>query len=226
LIEVSDLVKVYRNNRENVRAVDGITFSVFQRDFVLVVGRSGSGKTTLLSMIGGLIHPTNGVVRLNNKNLWSLSDIELSQVRGKDIGFVFQFSGLLPALTALENVMLPSLFVKKRENVKRNAYELLRAVGLGSKTRSHPSALSGGEQKRVAVARALINDPFIILADEPTGDLDIETEAEIMELFRRINQQGKTILMVSHNPELSNYASGVIKMEKGKIGGLETIGSQ
>lgn len=226
MIEVSDLVKVYRNNRENVRAVDGVTFSVSPGEFILAVGRSGSGKTTLLSMIGGLTHPTSGVVKLNGKNLWSLSDLALSHIRGKDIGFVFQFSGLLPTLTALENVMLPSLFVTKRENVKKTAYQLLKAVGLDSKTHSHPSELSGGEQKRVAVVRALINDPLLILADEPTGDLDIETEAEIMELFRRINQQGKTILMVSHNPELSSYASRVIKMEKGKIGVLKTAGSQ
>ena len=226
MIEVSDLVKVYESNLENVRAVDGITFSVSPRDFILIVGRSGSGKTTLLSMLGGLTKPTSGVVKLNNKNLWSLSDTELSQVRGKDIGFVFQFSGLLPTLTALENVMLPSLFVKKKENVKKNAYELLMAVGLDSKTQSYPSELSSGELKRVAVARALINNPFLILADEPTGDLDIETEAEIMELFRRINQQGKTILMVTHNPELSSYASRVIKMEKGKISGSKLSASQ
>jgi putative ABC transport system ATP-binding protein len=226
LIEVSDLIRIYGTEGEKVIAVDGVTLSVSPRELILVVGRSGSGKTTLLSMLGGLIHPTSGVVKLNERNLWSLSDIELSKVRGKDIGFVFQFSGLLPTLTTLENVMLPSLFVKKRENVKKTAYELLRAVGLGSKTHSHPSELSGGEQKRVAVARALINDPFLILADEPTGDLDIETETEIMELFKKINLQGKTVLIVSHNPELASYASRVIKMEKGKICAFETSGSQ
>ena len=239
MIEVSKLSKVYRKdiepvetvrsdgtsyirNTEYVRAVDGVTFSVSKGEFILVVGRSGSGKTTLLSMLGGLTIPTGGTIRLNGKDLGSMSDEALSRLRGEYMGFVFQFSGLLPTLNVLENVMLPSLFVKAKEDAGKRAHTLLLNVGLDSKIQSYPSELSGGELKRAAIARALVNDPMLILADEPTGDLDIDSEREIMELFKEINRQGKTILMVTHNPELSSYASRVIRMEKGKISALKT----
>ena len=239
MIEVSKLSKVYRKdiepveivrsdgstyirNTEYVRAVDGVTFSVTKGEFILIVGRSGSGKSTLLNMLGGLTIPTGGTIRLNGKDLGSMSDEALSRLRGEYMGFVFQFSGLLPTLNVLENVMLPSLFVKAKEDAEKRARSLLLNVGLDSKIKSYPSELSGGELKRAAVARALVNDPILILADEPTGDLDIDSEREIMELFKEINQQGKTILMVTHNPELSSYASRVIRMEKGKISALKT----
>jgi ABC-type lipoprotein export system ATPase subunit len=238
LIEVSNLSKVYKKNLEPVetarsdgssymrsieyiRAVDDVSFSVSKGEFILVVGRSGSGKTTLLSMLGGLTAPTGGTVQLNGKDLWSMSDEALSRFRGEFMGFVFQFSGLLPTINAFENVMLPSLFIKTKEDTAKRAYKLLLNVGLESKIQSYASELSGGELKRVAIARALVNDPMLILADEPTGDLDVQSEKEIMELFKEINQEGKTIVMVSHNPELSSYATRVIKMDKGKIGGLE-----
>jgi len=234
LIEASKLSKVYKKNiepvktvrsdgtsykrsTEYVRAVDGVTFTVAKGEFVLVVGRSGSGKTTLLSMLGALTIPTGGAVRLNGEDLGSMSDDVLSRLRGEYIGFVFQFSGLLPTLNVLENVMLPTLFVNAKEDAKKRANARLLDVGLGSKIQSYPSELSGGELKRAAIARALVNDPMLILADEPTGDLDIDSEREVMELFKEINRQGKTILMVTHNPELSSYASRVIRMEKGKI---------
>ena len=234
MIVVSGLSKVYRRDIEPVEtersdgssymrtfyyvgAVQNVTFSVSKGEFVLIVGRSGSGKSTLLSILGGLTAPTDGVVRLNDKDLWSMSDEALSRLRGEYIGFVFQFSGLLPTLNVLENVMLPSLFVKAKEDPVKRARKLLLDVGLDSKIQSFPSELSGGELKRAAIARALINDPLLILADEPTGDLDVDTEREIMELFKEINRQGKTILMVTHNPELSSYSSRVIRMEKGKI---------
>ena len=234
MIEVSGLSKVYRKDIEPVKtvradgssymrrieyvkAVDDVTFSVSKGEFILIVGRSGSGKTTLLSMLGGLTTPTAGAVRLNDRDLWSMSDGALSLLRGEYMGFVFQFSGLLPTLNVLENVMLPSLFVKAKEPVVKRARRLLLDVGLDSKIQSFPSELSGGELKRVAIARALVNDPLLILADEPTGDLDVDTEREIMELFKAINRQGKTILMVTHNPELSSYGSRVLRMEKGKI---------
>ncbi|MGO8806476.1 MAG: ABC transporter ATP-binding protein [Candidatus Bathyarchaeia archaeon] len=234
MIVVSELSKAYRKDIEPVetkssdgssymrtvdyfRAVQNATFSVSKGEFVLIVGRSGSGKSTLLSMLGGLTAPTEGVVRLNDKNLWSMSDEALSHLRAEYIGFVFQFSGLLPTLNVLENVMLPSLFVKAKEDPIKRARKLLLDVGLDSKIQSFPPELSGGELKRAAIARALINDPLLILADEPTGDLDVDTEKEIMALFKEINRQGKTILMVTHNPELSSYSSRVIRMEKGKI---------
>jgi ABC-type lipoprotein export system ATPase subunit len=238
LIEVSKLSKVYKKNLEPVEtvrsdgssyirnieyvnAVDGVTFSVSKGEFILVVGRSGSGKTTLLSMLGGLTAPTGGTVRVNGKDLWSMSDEALSRFRGEFMGFIFQFSGLLPTINVFENVMLPSLFIKTKEDTAKRAYRLLLNVGLESKVQSYPSELSGGELKRVAIARALVNNPMLILADEPTGDLDVQSEREIMELFKEINQEGKTIVMVSHNPELSSYATRVIKMDKGKIGSLE-----
>jgi putative ABC transport system ATP-binding protein len=238
MIEVSELSKVYKKNIEAVeterpdgssymrcveyvKAVENLTFSVSEGEFILVVGRSGSGKSTLLSMLGGLTVPTGGTVKLNDKDLCSMSDEALSRLRGEYIGFVFQFSGLLPTLNVLENVMLPSLFVKAKINVEERAHKLLLDVGLDSKIQSYPCELSGGELKRVAIARALINDPLLILADEPTGDLDIDTEKEIMELFKGINLQGKTILMVTHNPELSSYVSRVIRMENGKISTLK-----
>jgi len=211
----------YMRRFEYVRAVDEVTLSVSQGEFVLVVGRSGSGKTTLVCMLGGLTAPTGGTILLNGKNLWSMPDAALSRLRAESIGFVFQFSGLLPTLTVLENVMLPSLFVKSRNGAAKRAHAMLSAVGLNSKIHSYPSELSGGELKRAATARALINNPEIILADEPTGDLDVDSEREIIELFREINCIGKTIVMVTHNPELSVYASRVIKMEKGKISPLK-----
>jgi ABC-type lipoprotein export system ATPase subunit len=240
LIEVSELSKVYRKDiepvetvrpdgsfytrhAECVRAVDGVTFSVSKGEFILVVGRSGSGKTTLLNMLGGLAAPTGGVVLLNGENLWAMSDAALSRVRGEYMGFIFQFSGLMPTLNVLENVMLPSLFVKAKGAAER-AHRLLSDVGLDSKIQSYPSELSGGELKRAAIARALVNDPILILADEPTGDLDVESEREIMEFFKGINLQGKTILMVTHNPELATYASRVMRMEKGKISDLKSPG--
>jgi ABC-type lipoprotein export system ATPase subunit len=238
LIEVSELSKVYRKaivpiktvrsngssyvrRFEYVKAVLGATFSVSKGEFILVVGRSGSGKSTLLSMLGGLTVPTYGMVRLNDKYLWSMSDEALSRLRGEYMSFVFQFSGLLQTLNVLENVMLPSIFVKAKEDVAKRAHKLLLEVGLDSKIQSYPSELSGGELKRAAIARALINDPLLILADEPTGDLDADTELEIMELFKEVNRQEKTILMVTHNPELSGFASRVFRMEKGKISVLD-----
>ena len=234
MIVVSELSKIYRRGIEAVeiersdgssylrtvdfvRAVQNVSFSVLKGEFVLIVGRSGSGKSTLLSILGGLTVPTHGVVRLNDKDLRSMSDEALSRLRAEYIGFVFQFSGLLPTLNVLENVTLPSLFVRAKEDPVKRARKLLQDVGLDSKIQSFPSELSGGELKRAAIARALINDPLLILADEPTGDLDVDTEREIMELFKEVNRQGKTILMVTHNPELSSYSSRVITMDKGNI---------
>ena len=216
MIEAVGLSKVFGEGSETVRALDNVSLSVAEKEFIMVVGRSGSGKSTLLSLIGGLTVPTSGSVKMNGRELSLMSDKDLSVFRGRSMGFVFQFSGLLPTLTALENVMLPSMFVKGKDSEKR-ARALLEEMGLGSKANSYPSELSGGEIKRVAVARALINDPALLLADEPTGDLDEDTEHEIMKLFRDINRQGKTILMVTHNPELSSYASRLVTMDNGRI---------
>ncbi len=216
MIRAENLFKVYRRGVE-VKAVDGVTLGIDSGEFVLIVGRSGSGKTTLLSMIGGLTRPTSGHVLLWDKDIWRERDSALSQMRAKRLGFVFQFSGLIPTLTASENVMLPGLFAGSKDGTSQKAQELLDQVGLSGRKSSYPNQMSAGEMKRVAIARSIVNNPDIILADEPTGDLDVDTEREIMELFKRINDQGKTVLMVTHSPDLSSYADRVVRMERGKV---------
>ncbi len=217
LIEIDSVRKVYTNENISVKALDGVSTTVGDSDFVLIVGRSGSGKSTLLSVLGGLTKPTEGKVRFNGKDIWSMTDAELSGLRSREIGFVFQFPGLLPTLTALENVMVPGLFSKKSEDAAKRASDLMVSLGLGDKLGSFPHQLSGGELKRTAIARSLFNDPSVILADEPTGDLDADTEIEIMNLIKQVNEKGKTIIMVTHNPELSVFAKRVLRMEKGRL---------
>jgi ABC-type lipoprotein export system ATPase subunit len=218
MIEAEKITKSYKNGEKELLAVNQATFSIERGSFILVVGRSGSGKSTLLSMLGGLTRPTQGTVRIDGEEIWSLPDNRISRIRAEKMGFVFQFSGLLPTLTALENVALPVLFNgKPGEFTTKRAEELLVSFGLNDKFTSYPSQLSGGELKRVAIARSLINDPAILLADEPTVDLDVDTEKEIMELFRKINREGKTVLVVTHNPDLSVYSDRIFRMEKGSI---------
>lgn len=216
MIECINLVKSYQKKSDLVRAVDNVNFRIEDGDFILIGGRSGSGKTTLLSMIGGLTSPSKGIIQFDGANIWTKSDLELSKFRAKTVGFVFQFSGLLPSLTVLENVMLPTIFADINDARKR-AEELLNYVGLGNKLRSYPSELSGGEMKRTAIARALVNSPKLLLADEPTGDLDVETEQEVMELFKKINLNGTTIVMVTHNVDLTTYSKHFYRMAKGKL---------
>jgi putative ABC transport system ATP-binding protein len=217
LIVVTSITKIYETPSCTVKALNEASATIDDNEFVLIVGRSGSGKSTLLSVLGGLTKPSDGKVELNGRDIWKMDDTELSKVRSREIGFVFQFPGLMPTLNALENVMLPAMFSDKKTDVAKRAEELLISLGLGEKLASYPHQLSGGELKRAAIARALLNDPGIILADEPTGDLDADTEMEIMELFREINKKGKTIIMVTHNPDLSTYATKVYRMTKGKL---------
>ncbi len=222
MIETSVLRKIYPVGGIEVRAVDGVDLTVRNGEFVTIVGRSGSGKTTLLSMLGGLTRPTDGIVKIDGSDIWRLRDSELSAMRGEKVGFVFQFSGLLPTLTCLENVTLPSLFVHGDGDVTQNAQELLNAVGLSGRANSYPSQLSGGEMKRAAVARSLLNDPSLILADEPTSDLDEDTEKELMDLFLKVNEQKKTVIVVTHNPALSSYGSRLLRMDRGKLTEVES----
>jgi putative ABC transport system ATP-binding protein len=168
-------------------------------------------------MLAGLIRPTEGVVKIHGNEIGNLSEDKTAEVRAKEIGFVFQFSGLIPTITALENVMLPTLFYPDGPGSRTRAVELLRKVGLSEREDAFPSTLSSGEMKRVAIARALINGPPILIADEPTGDLDVDTEIEIMELFRDVNREGTTIVMVTHNPDLVPYANRIFGMDKGKL---------
>jgi len=217
MIEAISLTKSFRTDTTVVIAVNDVHLDVKQGEFVLILGRSGSGKSTLLGMLAGLIRPTSGIVRIHGNEIGGLSENKTAEVRAKEIGFVFQFSGLIPTITAVENVMLPTLFYPDGPGSRSRAVELLNKVGLSEREDAYPSTLSSGEMKRVAIARALINGPPIIIADEPTGDLDVDTEIEIMELFKNVNREGTTIVMVTHNPDLVPYANRIYGMVKGKL---------
>lgn len=219
IIECQDLCKTYMADGKEVRAADHINVKINQGDFVTILGHSGSGKTTLLSLIGGLTNPDSGKVLLNGKDCWEGDDKQVSEVRNSTIGFVFQFASLIPTLTALENLLLPLSFSVSKKEGRKRAEELLDAVGLGDKKNSFPAQLSGGQQRRIAIARAFINEPDIILADEPTGDLDEETEGEILEFFKSFHQKGTTFVVVTHNSDLANSQENarILKMRNGII---------
>ena len=219
LIEIQNLTKTYVVDDTSFVGVDDISLSIDRGDFLSIVGHSGSGKTTLISIIGGILRPTSGQVLLDGVDICSLGDNALSEYRSKRIGFMFQFASLLHILTAKENVLLPGIFSPDRVLTdEKKAESFLELVGIGEKKDVYPSQLSGGQQRRVAIARSLINEPDIILADEPTGDLDEETEAEIMTLFREINEQkGVTILLITHNMELAGQAKKHHRMSLGKL---------
>lgn len=218
-LQIENLTKSYVVDHETFIGVDNISLSITRGEFLSIVGHSGSGKTTLVSIIGGILKPTSGRVLLEGVDICSLDDNRLSEYRVNRIGFMFQFASLLPILTAKENVLLPGLFNPghKTENDKK-AKDFMEMVGIGDKLDSYPSQLSGGQQRRVAIARALINSPDIILADEPTGDLDEDTEAEIMDLFEEINKkQGVTIILITHNLELAGKAQTKLRMSRGQL---------
>ncbi len=216
MIELKGLSKTYTIAKKKINAVQSVDLSVEQGHFVSIVGHSGSGKSTFLSLIGGIARPDTGTVRINGANIWEYSDKRLSKLRNDKFGFIYQFASLIPTLTATENVLLPTVF-GGRKTVK-DAEELLKLVGLGDKTDRYPSELSGGEQQRVAIARAFINDPEIILADEPTGDLDEETEAEIMTFFEKVNRERNvTMIMVTHSSEIALRAPYRIRMKHGTL---------
>jgi putative ABC transport system ATP-binding protein/lipoprotein-releasing system ATP-binding protein len=219
MIELKNLSKHYRLSGDViVKAVDKLNLTIKKGEFMMIVGRSGSGKTTLLSLIGGLTKPTSGLVKVDGVDLWGLNDPAQSRFRAQKIGFVFQIPSLLPTLTALDNVKLPSMFSKEHDKVGERALSLLEMVGLSEKTHAYPAQLSVGQQKRVALARALMNSPEIILADEPTSDLDKATELEIMTLIEKVHSEGpRTLVMVTHNLELVSYGDQVRTMSNGLI---------
>jgi putative ABC transport system ATP-binding protein/lipoprotein-releasing system ATP-binding protein len=203
-----------------VIAVRDISVEISKGEFAMVIGRSGSGKTTLLNLAGGLTRPTSGQVLLDGVDIWRLPDQEQSLLRNRKLGFVFQFASLIPSLTTLENVMLPAIFDPSRKTgaTHTRAAELLDTVGLADKLKSYPRQLSAGQQQRVVIARSLINRTEILLADEPTSDLDQQTEMEIMEMFRRIHHdRGITIVMVTHTSELLSYGTRSMEMSAGAI---------
>jgi putative ABC transport system ATP-binding protein/lipoprotein-releasing system ATP-binding protein len=222
-IVLRDVTKSYFIGKEKIEAVRNVSLEIQRKEFISIIGHSGSGKTTFLSIIGGVARPTSGTVLFEDKDIYSFDKDKLSEYRCEKIGFIFQFASLLPNLTAKENVLLPVLFKthghRNTAGSEKKAIELLHMTGVGDKVHAYPSQLSGGQQRRVAIARAFINNPEVILADEPTGDLDEETEMEIMLFFRRMNEDaGITFVMVTHNSELARTTGRQLKMGNGLIG--------
>ncbi len=219
MIEISNLSKKYKIGSDIIKAVDNVNLEVQDGAFISILGHSGSGKTTLLSLIGGLTKPDSGTAIIDKTDLWSLCDNELSAFRNRKINFIFQFPSLIPTLTVMENVMLPTVFSReKNADAAEYAVNLLELVGLKDKKNVYPSQLSGGQQRRASIARAFINRPKIILADEPTGDLDEETEAEIMNLFLEINRKEKTsFIIVTHSSELAAQTKLQYRMAQGVL---------
>ena len=218
MIKVKDLIKSYSIDGQKFSAVDNVSLAIGKGDMTSIVGHSGSGKTTLLSLIGGLTKPDSGSIVVDKENLLAMSDDDLSAFRNRKISFIYQFSSLIPTLTVLENVILPTVFGKQQTDAVAYARELLAIVGLENKMKVYPSQLSGGQQRRVAIARAFINAPELVLADEPTGDLDEETEEEMIGLFSSMNQnKGVTFLVVTHSTELAKRLGRHFKMHNGRI---------
>lgn len=218
VIRIENLTRFYTIGEETVRALNGINLSIRKNEYVALMGPSGSGKSTLMNIIGCLDTPTSGEYFLNGPNVAQLSDSELAAIRNKEIGFVFQTFNLLPRLTALQNVALPLVYagIPEAERLKK-AREVLEQVGLGNRMTHKPNELSGGQRQRVAVARALVNHPSIILADEPTGNLDTKTSEEIMQLFDIIHQAGNTIVLVTHEEDIALRAKRVVRMRDGIV---------
>jgi putative ABC transport system ATP-binding protein len=218
MIEVKKVSKIYKTGEVELKALNRVSFKVKKGEFVAIMGPSGSGKSTLMHIIGALDKPTNGEYLLDGQNVENLNEDELADIRNQKIGFVFQFYNLLPRTTALKNVMIPMMYggVKKEKREKK-AKKYLEMVGLKDRIDHTPNQLSGGEQQRVAIARALAMNPSIILADEPTGNIATKQAIEIMEIFQDLNEQGHTILMITHEKEIAEYAKRVIKIRDGKI---------
>lgn len=218
IIELKNVWKIYQMEDVKVQALKGVNLRIEKEEFVAIMGPSGSGKSTLLHMIGVLDRPTTGKIFLNGVDISRLNDSELARLRGKEIGFVFQTFNLYPTLTALENVELPMLIVEKnKKERKERTLELLKIVGLEERAEHLPSQLSGGESQRVALARALANDPNLILADEPTGNLDSKSGNEIMKIFVKLNESGKTVVVITHDQNIASHAQKIVKIKDGKI---------
>lgn len=215
MIELTDVSKEY----QGFMAVENTNLKVLDGEFAFIAGRSGSGKTTLMSIIAGLTKPSTGEVSIDGTKIWSLNDKELSELRNSKIGFMFQGGYVIPTLSVIDNVMLPTVFERRADyDVYERSRKILEKVGLLNKEKLFPNQLSGGQRRRISIARALMNNPKIILADEPTAELDVETEAEVMEMLREIHKGGGvTMLMVSHNYDLATYATRRFRMSAGKL---------
>ena len=218
IIHLDRIVKNYKVGTQVVRALRSISLDVYKGEYMAIMGASGSGKSTLMNILGCLDTPTSGTYILNNKDVSRLSDNELAEIRNSEIGFVFQVFNLLPRNTALENVMLPLIYagVRKHERKERSE-KMLVDVGLGDRIVHRPNELSGGQRQRVAIARALINNPAILLADEPTGNLDSKISEEIMKLFAEIHRRGNTLIVVTHEESIAKHAHRIIRLKDGEI---------
>lgn len=218
VIETNDIKKTYKMGMEEVRALRSISIAINRGEYVAFMGPSGSGKSTLMNIIGCLDTPTAGIYVLNHKDVSDMSENELAEIRNKEIGFVFQTFNLLPRATCLENVALPLIYAGYNKSDREDkAFMALKSVGLEDRVHHKPNELSGGQRQRVAIARALVNDPSIILADEPTGNLDSKTSHDIMGLFHELHQKGNTIIMVTHEDDIAHFAHRIIRLRDGIV---------
>lgn len=218
LIQLKDITKIYQNHFIKTKALDGINLEIKKGEFLAIMGPSGSGKSTLLHIMGLLDRPTSGQYFFEGKDVSYLSDDQLAEFRNRKIGFVFQAYNLLPRICVLKNVALPLVYQgKKREEREKIAFEKLKAVELKEKKDHLPNQLSGGQQQRVAIARALVTEPSIILADEPTGNLASNQAMEIMKIFKKLNQQGKTIVLITHEKDIARYAERLVRIKDGRV---------
>ena len=218
LVELRNVSKIYRLGEEEIRALDDVTLDIEGGEFISIIGPSGSGKSTLMHILGCLDSPTKGTIRLDGTMIQNASSRELAAIRNRKIGFVFQFFNLLPKLSVVQNVELPMIYsgISGRERRER-ALAALESVGMGNRAKHRPSQLSGGQQQRAAIARALVNSPRIVFADEPTGNLDSHTGEAILQLFRGLSRQGRTIVLVTHDPEIAAVTPRRIEIRDGKI---------
>ena len=218
IIETQNLAREYRMGSELIQALKDVSITIHQGEYVAFMGPSGSGKSTLMNIIGCLDTPSKGTYVLNGNHVSGLGENELAEIRNKEIGFIFQTFNLLPRASALDNVALPLIYAGiSKQNRQKKALELLKSVGLDNRAKHKPNELSGGQRQRVAIARALVNNPSILLADEPTGNLDSKTSYEIMELFEKLHEKGNTIIMVTHEEDIARYAHRIVRLRDGLI---------